>query len=212
MSKRPFVVGLSGGIGSGKSTVADRFQARGAGIVDTDAIAHEITTPGGAAIAAIRARFGERYLNNDGSLNRAAMRTLVFSDAEAKKALENIMHPLIGAQVRGSVFGRSEPYLLLVVPLLFETGAYADLVDRVLIVDCPEHVQVERVMRRNALSDSEVRAIMATQLTREARLARADDIIDNGRAEAALETQVLELDACYRRLAAQRHERECKPQ
>jgi dephospho-CoA kinase len=204
MPARPFVVGLSGGIGSGKSTVADRFQALGAGVVDTDALAHQITAAGGAAIAPIRARFGERYLNADGSLNREAMRSLVFADAEAKTALERITHPLIGALARSSVLGRPEPYLLLVVPLLFETGAYPDLIDRVLIVDCPEDVQVERVMRRSGLSEREVRAIMATQLSRQARLARADDVIDNGQTAAALEAQVLELDARYRRLAAER--------
>ena len=195
---------MTGGIGSGKSTVAHRFQALGAGVVDTDAIAHEITAPSGAAIAPIKALFGERYLNADGSLNRAAMRALIFTDAEAKRALEHITHPLIRARVHSSVLGRSEPYLLLVVPLLFETGAYPDLIDRVLTVDCAEDVQVQRVMQRSALNAGEVRAIMATQLSREARRARADDVIDNGDTPAALDVQVLELDRRYRRLAAER--------
>jgi dephospho-CoA kinase len=206
MSVRPYVVALTGGIGSGKSTVAELFGALGAGVIDTDVVAHEITAPRGAAMEPIRARFGERYLNPDGGLNRAAMRALVFSDPQAKTALEQITHPLIRAHVRESVFGRREPYLLLVVPLLLETGGYPGLMDRVLVVDCPESVQIARVMQRSGLSEAEVRAIMVAQISRERRLARADDIIDNSSARSALAAQVRKLDRSYRRLAAQRHE------
>jgi dephospho-CoA kinase len=201
---RPYVVGVTGGIGSGKTTVTERFQALGAGILDTDAIAHEITAPGGTAMAPIRAKFGERYLNADGSLDRAAMRALVFAEPEAKAALEEITHPLIRARVHDSVHRRQEPYLLLVVPLLLETGGYPGLIDRVLIVDCSEELQIARVMQRSGLSEREVRAIMATQLARQARLARADDVIDNGRDRSALDQQVHTLDQHYRRLAAER--------
>ncbi len=204
MVRRPLVIGLTGGIGSGKSTVAEGFQALGAGVVDTDVIAHEITAPNGAAIAALRTKFGEIYFNADGSLNRAKMRALVFNNAAARIELERITHPLIEAGVRQSIFARSEPYLLLVVPLLLERKAYQDLIDRILVVDCPEQVQIQRVMQRSALSESEVRAIMAAQISREARVARADDVIDNGLDRSALDVQVRELDLRYRRLASER--------
>jgi dephospho-CoA kinase len=197
----PFCVGLTGGIGSGKSTAAKLFGDFGAAVVDTDAISHELTQASGPAISAIREAFGDGYLAADGSLDRARMRELVFGKPAAKSKLEAILHPLIRERSRADVAAAKRPYVILVVPLLLETGAYRDLVRRVLVVDCSEARQVERATRRSRLSDAEVRAIMASQLPREARRARADDVIDNDGGMDALRGQVGELHARYLVLA-----------
>lgn len=204
MPNKKFSIGLTGGIGSGKSLVADLFAARGAAIVDTDLIAHALTAPGGAAMAAIRDAFGAAFLTADGALNRAAMRERVFSDPEAKRQLEGILHPLIGAQTEQAAESAQGPYLVFVVPLLVESGRWKERVDRVLVVDCPESLQVERVMRRNALSAAQVESIMAAQATRAQRLAAADDVIVNDGERAAVEAAVERLDAGYRLLAAKK--------
>lgn len=193
----PFCVGLTGGIGSGKSTAAQLFGDLGAAVVDTDAISHELTRTGGAAIGAIREAFGDGHIAADGSLDRARMRERVFGDPAAKSKLEAILHPMIRERSRADVAAARQPYVILVVPLLLETGAYRDLVRRVLVVDCSEARQIERATRRSRLSDAEVRAIMASQLPREARRARADDVIDNDGDLDALRGQVGELHAKY---------------
>ena len=173
-----FRVGLTGGIGSGKSTVAERFAALGAGVIDTDLLARELTEPGTPTLARIGAQFGTVVLP-DGSLDRAALRGLVFADPRARARLESILHP----PIRGLMLERAAclqtPYVLLVVPLLLESGQES-LADRVLVVDCPQAAQIARVCRRSLLAQAEVRRIIASQIPRTRRLARADDIIDNG--------------------------------
>lgn len=199
--KRPFVVGLTGGIGSGKSIAAELFRSQGAAIVDTDIIARELTGPGGAAMPAIRAAFGGGVIDAHGALDRSAMRELAFADPAERKRLEAILHPMIRAESASSVAAADAPYVMLVVPLLVESGTYRERVDRVLVVDCSEQTQVDRVVARNGLQPAAVRAIMAAQTTREARLAAADDVIDNEADLDSLRRQVAALDAEYRRLA-----------
>ena len=205
-----FVVGLTGGIGSGKSAVAERFAARGAAIIDTDVIARELTAPDGAGIVPIRAAFGAEVLTPDGALDRAAMRRIVFTDATARQRLEAILHPLIraesAAQVQCRLATTDFPYAVLVVPLLVESGNYRDRVDRICVVDCPEEIQIERVMTRSGLSRAEAQAILAAQAGRAVRLAAADDIIDNSAGLRELDAQVEMLDAKYREMAKIRQE------
>jgi dephospho-CoA kinase len=196
-----FRVGLTGGIGSGKTTAAEMLGELGAAVIDTDAISRELTGARGAAMPAIRAQFGEEYVAADGGLARDRMRALVFTNAAAREALEAILHPLIRQESRARVAAASAPYVVLVVPLLFETGAYADLVQRVVVVDCSEERQVERATRRSRISAEEVRAIMASQLPRSARLARADDVLDNEGGLDSLRAQVDALHAKYLELA-----------
>lgn len=195
------VIGLTGGIGSGKSTVADLFAARGAALVDTDQIAHELTAAGGHAMPAIAARFGPGVLRPDGGLDRPAMRRLAFSDPAAREQLEAILHPAIRDEADRRCQAAQAPYILLVVPLLVESGHYRTRCQRILVVDCPESVQEARVMARSGLSRAEVRAIIAAQAPRAARLAIADDVIDNAGDPAALPPRIAELDTRYRGLA-----------
>ena len=197
-----FIVGLTGGIGSGKSAAATLFEEFGAAVVDTDAIAHELTAPGGTAIAPIRAAFGDEVVAPNGALDRAAMRRKVFTDAQAKGRLEAILHPMIRAEADRRSAAARAPYVVLVVPLLVESGGYRSRVQRVTVVDCPEAVQVARVMSRSGLSAEEARAIMAAQVGREARLAVADDVIDNGGELAALRPQIEALHRHYLEMAA----------
>ena len=200
------VVGLTGGIGSGKTTVADLFAAQGAAIVDTDLIAHALTAVGGEAIPAIRDAFGVAVLAADGQLDRTAMRALAFADPSARVRLEGILHPLIRLhserQCEAAVL--VAPYVLLVVPLLIESPAFRSRVDRILVVDCDEAKQRARVMARSGLAEDAVRAIMATQATRATRLAAADDVIKNDFELPALHQQVEVLHAQYLVLAKTR--------
>lgn len=193
---KPMVVGLTGGIGSGKSAVAERLAELGASVVDTDVIARELTGPGGAAIEALRASFGDAYIGPDGALDRTAMRDLIFSDAAAKAKLEAILHPLIRKISDARVQAADGPYVVLVVPLLVESGHWIERCDRVVVVDCPEEVQLARVMARNALSESQVRAIIASQASRAQRCAAAQEIIDNAGDFDSLRAQV---DALHQR-------------
>ncbi|KDP83432.1 dephospho-CoA kinase [Cupriavidus basilensis] len=199
-------IGLTGGIGSGKTRVADLFAARGAALIDTDLLAHEITAPGGLAIPALLEAFGPTCLRDDGAMDRNAMRELVFSDPAAKARLEGITHPLIRqlTEARAAAIRASglHPYLIYVVPLLVESGSWRARVDRVLVVDCSEATQVARVMARNGFSQGQVQAIMARQARRGDRLAAADDVIDNDGPPEALPAQVDRLDQLYRGLAA----------
>lgn len=202
VSAQPFIVGLTGGIGSGKSAAADLFAELGAAIVDTDQIAHALTAPGGAVMAAIRESFGDGVLNGDGALNRPAMRALAFESPEARKRLEGILHPMIRQESERQCLAASAPYVILAVPLLIESGAYRERVHRLCVVDCPEAVQVARVMQRSGLDELQVRAIMAAQASRAERLAAADDVVDNAGSLEALRTQVARLHSGYLALAA----------
>jgi dephospho-CoA kinase len=194
------VIGLTGGIGSGKSAAAAMFQEFGAAVIDVDVIAHELTAPGGQAIVAISSAFGDDLIAADGSLDRPAMRRLAFGDAAAKARLEAILHPLIGAESRRrciSALASGAPYVLLVVPLLVESGTYRSRVGRVAVIDCAEESQISRVISRSGLTRAEVESIMATQASRAERLAVADDIIDNNAGLAELRAQVAELHRKY---------------
>jgi dephospho-CoA kinase len=197
-----YIVGLTGGIGSGKSAAAQRFEELGATAIDTDAIAHALTIPGGAAIEAIRAAFGADYLTPEGALARARMRELVFEDAAKKALLESILHPMIRTRTSELVQAARSPYVILMVPLLIESRDYRKRCQRIVVVDCPEELQVERVIARSGLAAAQVRAIMANQVARDARLAAADDVIDNSRDLAHLRRQVDALHARYVQLAA----------
>lgn len=194
-----WLVGLTGGIGSGKSAVGDLFAERGVAVIDTDAIAHALTAPGGSAMPAIRAEFGDSVANADNALDRAAMRAIVFNDPAARKRLEAILHPLIRSESErqlAATAGRV-PYAIFMVPLLVESGDYRKRVDRVLVVDCSEATQIARVMRRNGLAREEVERILAAQASRAERLAAADDVIDNDGDLAALAPQVERLHVNY---------------
>jgi dephospho-CoA kinase len=197
-----FVVAVTGGIASGKTTVAKLFETLGAGLVDTDEIAHALTRAGQPAVVQIGRQFGEEYLDAEGALDRTRMRALVFSDADARRKLEAILHPLIRARAAARVDSSPAPYVLLVVPLLVETGGYRGLVQRVLVVDCDEELQVTRAMRRGGLSEQQARAILASQATREQRLGAADDVITNNAGLAELADQVRQLHTRYLAMAA----------
>ncbi len=192
-----YAVGLTGGIGSGKSTVADRFAALGVAIVDADVAAHRLTAPGGAAIDAIRDAFGPSFIAADGALNRAVMRAHVFSRADERQRLEAILHPLIRAACDAERDAARSPYVMLVIPLLFESGRRAATMQRTLVIACDEAVQIERVMRRSGLTADEVRAIIATQMPAAERIARADDVIDNSGVPEQLDAPVARLHRLY---------------
>ncbi len=198
----PFCVGVTGGIGSGKSRAAALFGELGADVVDTDDISHEITAAGGSAIPALIKAFGAATVAADGGMDRAAMRRLVFENPDARKRLENILHPQIRERARNRVMASTAPYVLLVVPLLLETGSYRDLIRRVLVIDCDEALQISRAMQRSNLTADAVRAIMAAQLPRQQRLAGADDVIRNDGDIAELRAQVTGLHQQYLKLAA----------
>ncbi|MCQ9377445.1 dephospho-CoA kinase [Methyloversatilis sp. XJ19-49] len=196
-----FVVGLTGGIGSGKSAVAELFVQRGAALVDTDAIAHQLTGRHGAAIAPLREAFGDAFITADGALDRARMRAHAFAEPAVRARLEALLHPLIRTRARDEVAASAAPYVVLAVPLLIESGDWNSRCDRVLVVDCPVELQRERVRARSALPADEIDRIIAAQASREARLAVADDVIDNAGERAALVPQVDVLHARYMTLA-----------
>ena len=205
VARKKLCVGLTGGIGSGKSTVAAMFQECGAAILDSDVISHQLTQAQGKAIPALRAAFGADYLDASGALDRARMRQHVFGDPAAKLRLEKILHPLIRAHLQvqaQQMLSAAQPYLLLVVPLLLETKSYRELVQRVLVVDCAESLQMARVMRRSGLAQDEIEAIIAQQLPRAERLREADDTLNNDGDLASLRTQVLALHRSYTSLGA----------
>jgi dephospho-CoA kinase len=192
---------LTGGIGSGKSTVATLFSELGARIVDTDLIAHQLTQTGGTALPAIRREFGDGFMTQSGTMDRAKMRQLVFSDDSAKKRLEAILHPLIREQSQLLAESKSEaPYTLVVVPLLFESGRYRDWLHQVIVVDCTEQQQIARTMQRSMLTETEVRSIMAQQISRHERLRLADAVIQNDSQPNDLRPQVEELHSRLIRL------------
>jgi dephospho-CoA kinase len=199
---RKFSVGLTGGIGSGKTTVADMLAARGAAVIDTDQIAHALTAPGGLAIADIRAQFGDAFLTPEGAMDRAKMRAYVFAEPAAKARLEAILHPLIRIETEKAAEAADGAYVVFAVPLLVESGSWKQRVTRVLVVDCAEETQVRRVMSRSGLPEVQIRAIMAAQASRGERLAAADDVIDNDGDAMALVPQVDKIHALYTSLAA----------
>ena len=201
----PLVIALTGGIGSGKTSVANILAELGAAVIDTDEIAHRLTAAGRPGARAIGEHFGAEYLGADGALDRNRMRELVFSDPPARKKLETLLHPMIRAEVDAEVAAAAKrgeaPYVVIVVPLLVETGAYRNLARRVLVVDCDEQQQVARVARRSHLAAAAVRAIMANQVSRAERLRHADDVVRNDGDLAALRSAVEALHRKYLALA-----------
>ncbi|MCK6407902.1 dephospho-CoA kinase [Thauera sp.] len=202
LPRRPYIVGLTGGIGSGKSAASEHFVRLGASVVDTDLIAHALTAPGGGAIEALRTAFGDAMIAADGRLDRTAMRALAFREPDARRRLEAILHPMIRAESARECLAATGPYVILAVPLLIEAGGYRERCDRICVVDCPEALQHERVRARSGLADAQVRAIIDAQATRTQRLAAADDVIDNAGTLASLQAQVEHLHESY--LAAAR--------
>jgi dephospho-CoA kinase len=199
----PLRIGLSGGVASGKSSVAAAFHALGVPVVDADQLAREVVERGQPALAAIAAAFGADYLLPDGSLNRRRLRELVFSDPERRRQLEEIVHPAVRAAEGAALTGVSAPYVVVAIPLLAETGQQHRF-DRVLVVDCPEALQKSRLMARDGSSATEADAMLAAQATRAARLAIADDVLDNSGSLAELDAAVRRLHARYLALAAGR--------
>lgn len=200
--KRAYVVGVTGGIGSGKSTVCRVFTDRhGIVVIDADQVAREVVEPGTPALAAIVAAFGAEVVGTDGRLDRARLRGIVFADPARRAELEAITHPAIRAGMRAHVEAVTGAYCMLGIPLLAE-GGRNDLIDRVLVVDCPEALQIERVRARDHLTEAEVAAIMRTQASREARLRIADDVVVNDGDTASLAGRVDELHKMYLQLAA----------
>ncbi len=192
-------IGLTGGIGSGKSTVATLLQQQGAAVVDTDAIARQLTLRGGAAIEPIRAAFGAEFIGADGALDRAAMRALAFSDPSAKRRLESILHPLIGTETeRQAKCAQAARAIVFDVPLLVESGRWRARVDKVLVVDCQEATQLRRVVARSGWAAADVQAVIAQQASREQRRASADAVIFNDTiTEAQLADEVRAIWQCW---------------
>jgi dephospho-CoA kinase len=197
------IIGLTGGIGSGKSTVGALFGAMGVPVLDTDQVARELVRPGCSALRRIVEEFGPGLLDRTGALDRAALRGIVFADPVRRRALEAILHPLIRAHVEEWIGGLSACYCVLLVPLLLESG-WSDLVDRIAVVDLPETLQIRRAMDRDGLTASDVEAIMRAQVSREQRLARAHDVISNDLDMCHLRDQVEKLHRAYLDLGAQR--------
>lgn len=190
------LVGLTGGIGSGKTAVSDILGSLGAGVIDTDLIAHQITAPGGDALPRIQEVFGSQYINTDGALDRSKMRALVFGDPSARKTLEEITHPLIKQETAKQAIALVKtgvPYLVFVTPLLIESGSWVNLIDYLIVVDCPEETQIERVMHRNKMARPEVESILRAQVNRETRLAAANSVIENQGSLEDLRQKVLDL-------------------
>jgi dephospho-CoA kinase len=196
------IIGLTGGIGSGKSLAAEYFSELGVPVIDADQVARDVVMPGTEGLQAIVDSFGPDFLATDGSLDRKALRVRIFSDPDQRHRLEAILHPRIRQTMREQAARLSAPYCLFVIPLLLETGQQ-DSVDRILVIDAPESVQRERAMLRDGSNAEQIDAIMAAQVSRQARLAAADDIIENTDSPAALKTAVEELHQAYLRLASE---------
>ena len=184
------IIGLTGGIGSGKTSATNFFTAEGIVAIDTDIIARELTKPQGIAIPNIQKSFGGNFVTLDGKLDRKKMRDLIFSDIDSRKQLEAILHPLIQTEVMRRITISSSPYIIIVVPLLLETGSYYEIISRTLVIDCNEQYQITRTISRNELNEQEVRAIMSAQKSRQERLNQANDVIVNNTDMFCLQRQV----------------------
>lgn len=204
----PYTVGLTGGIGSGKSTVGREFEALGIVVVDADAVAHQLTSPGGGAIERIKEVFGPQFIAASGALDRDRMRAWVFDRPEERKRLESILHPLIRLETARQADAAHSPYRILMIPLLVEARgtdpAWRSRFDRILVVDCAESTQIQRVMARNGFPEERVHSIMASQASRSDRLEAADDVIDNDDASQPLGPRVAALHTRYLELASQK--------
>ena len=192
-----FVVGLTGGIGCGKSSTSQFFSDLGIDVIDTDVIARQLTQPNGSAISLIQNTFGSSVITADGALDRNKMRDLVFANSESRHKLEQILHPLILKEVIRRIKQCQAPYVIVVIPLLFETNDYNHLIRHILVIDCDEQQQLLRTMERSNLSEQKVRSIMATQVTRETRIQKADDVILNNQDIEYLKAQILLLHHKY---------------
>jgi len=199
----PLRIGLTGGIASGKSVVADMFAELGAAVIDTDVIAREVVAPGQPALDEIRQRFGDAMIDASGNLDRGAMRRAIFADDKARLDLEAILHPRIGAETRRQAEAATGTYQLIVVPLLL-SSPLLEFVDRVLVVDCEEDTQVRRLLERDAETVEQAERILAAQASREDRLAIADDVINNDHSLDHVRNQVIDLDRKYRKLTRRR--------
>ncbi|QWE23593.1 dephospho-CoA kinase [Polynucleobacter sp. AP-Jannik-300A-C4] len=189
-------IGLTGGIGSGKTAVSDLLDKLGAGVIDTDLISHQITAPGGKAIPLITKEFGADFIDPQGALDRPKMRALVFADSNARQALEKITHPLIQQETAKQAFELAKsgaPYLVFVVPLLIESGSWVNLIDYLIVVDCPEETQIQRVMHRSNMTRLDVESILKAQTSRKVRLAAANAVIENQGSLDELKSEVLRL-------------------
>lgn len=195
-------IGVTGGLGVGKTTVSRIFAQLGVPVIDTDEISRELTAVGGAALPALRKSFGGEVFTQDGRLDRPALRGRILADDDARQRLEDILHPLIRAEAARRLADVQAPYVLVVVPLLVETGAYDKLLDRVLVVDCSEATQLQRALARGGWSEAEIRAMLAKQASRLDRLARADDVLDTDCDLSELSARVSAMDEKYRRLSA----------
>ena len=184
------IIGLTGGIGSGKTSAAKIFAAEGVAVIDADTIAHELTGTQGAAIPNIKKYFGGNFITEDGKLDRKKMRSRIFSDINSRKKLERILHPLIQTEVMHRIEIVSSPYIIIVAPLLLETGDYCEIVTRILVIDCNEECQISRAISHGGLNKKEVLAIMATQKSRQERLNQADDVIVNDTDISSLQEKI----------------------
>ncbi len=193
------IIGLTGGIGSGKTTVSDLFSNLGIEVADADVAARQVVLPGSQALLSIQAHFGDQAIMADGSLNRQALRKQVFNNEDERKWLEALLHPLIRQQLQEQLKAAQSPYAILSSPLLLETDQY-QLVDRILVIDIPEELQLERASKRDASKREQIKAIMAAQMSRKERCARADDIILNDTTPQALQANVLALHQQYLKL------------
>ncbi len=191
------IIGLTGGIGCGKSAASQFFSELGVDVIDTDVISQQLTQPAGLAIHPIKKKFGKDFITADGALDRSKMRELVFSNDDARLRLENILHPLILQEALLHIKQLKSPYIILVVPLLIENREYRALVQRILVIDCDEDQQLKRTMSRSQLSEQQAKSIMAAQISREIRLQNANDVIVNNRDLAHLKTEVLRLHHTY---------------
>jgi dephospho-CoA kinase len=198
---KKFIVGLTGGIGSGKTTVANLFEQLDIDIVDADIVAREVVEPGQPALEKIKQYFGDEIVSNSGQLNRTLLRTIIFSDLQKKDWLNKLLHPLIRQSILEQIAATNSQYCLLVAPLLVENNLH-HMVDRVLVIDVTEHTQVLRVLKRDPSNEQEIKRIIANQIPRKQRKAVADDVINNESIELNLiNSQVAKLDRKYNKLA-----------
>ncbi len=200
-NQQPLTIALTGGIASGKTAVSDRFSALGVPVIDTDILAREVVAPGSQGLTAVTARFGKDMLQPDGQLNRRALRARIFNDAQAREALEAITHPRIRQRLEARLASIQAPYVIVVIPLLLETG-WTDRFNRVLLVDAPETLQKTRLMARDGLSAEEAEQILEAQAPRDARLAIADDVITNMGDLTELDQQIAQLHEKYCQFAS----------